>query len=146
MTMASPGGTAGRPILQAIDSQPCDDVVVVVTRWYGGIKLGTGGLARAYGGTAAECLRCAPRVPIVQRTRCHVRCTRADFDAIESLLQLAQGVLSGRQFGLAEVTFEVMLPTAQVDRVMQRVTDISRGRAVLHGASLVSTAPGHDSP
>ena len=52
-----PGGTAGRPILQAIDAQQMDDTVVVVTRWYGGIKLGAGGLARAYGGCAAECLR-----------------------------------------------------------------------------------------
>ena len=46
-----PGGTAGRPILQAIDGQRMDGVAVVVTRWYGGIKLGAGGLVRAYGGT-----------------------------------------------------------------------------------------------
>ena len=50
-----PGGTAGRPILQAIEGQGIDRAVVVVTRWYGGIKLGAGGLVRAYGGTAAEC-------------------------------------------------------------------------------------------
>src|SRR5699024_6278844 len=47
-----PGGTAGRPILQAIENQGYDRTVVVVTRFFGGIKLGTGGLARAYGGTA----------------------------------------------------------------------------------------------
>jgi putative IMPACT (imprinted ancient) family translation regulator len=52
-----PAGTAGRPILQAIEGQGMDRVVVVVKRWYGGIKLGAGGLMRAYGGTAAECLR-----------------------------------------------------------------------------------------
>src|SRR6202012_2980677 len=56
-----PGGTAGRPILQAIEGQGIDRVVVVVTRWYGGIKLGAGGLARAYGGTAAEGMRLAER-------------------------------------------------------------------------------------
>ena len=39
--------------------------MVVVTRWYGGIKLGAGGLVRAYGGTAAECLRTAPRQPLI---------------------------------------------------------------------------------
>ncbi|KFA18047.1 hypothetical protein KWU_0120105, partial [Xanthomonas vasicola pv. musacearum NCPPB 4394] len=48
-----PSGTAGRPILAAIDGQGFDRIVVVVTRWYGGIKLGAGGLVRAYGGTAA---------------------------------------------------------------------------------------------
>ena len=64
-----PGGTAGRPILQAIEGQGFDRVIVVVTRWYGGIKLGVGGLARAYGGCAAECLRLAARVPLIV---CHV--------------------------------------------------------------------------
>lgn len=51
-----PGGTAGRPILAAIEKRDLDHVLVVVTRWYGGIKLGAGGLARAYGGTSARCL------------------------------------------------------------------------------------------
>src|SRR3954447_7594427 len=55
-----PAGTAGRPILAAIDGQGFDRVMVVVTRWFGGIKLGAGGLVRAYGGAAAECLRTAP--------------------------------------------------------------------------------------
>src|SRR5690606_41573561 len=45
-----PGGTAGRPILQAIEGQQCDRVAVLVIRWFGGIKLGSGGLVRAYGG------------------------------------------------------------------------------------------------
>jgi uncharacterized YigZ family protein len=66
-----PGGTAGRPILAAIDSQGLDEVMAVVTRYYGGIKLGAGGLARAYGNTVAECLRVAERLelrPIVTVT------------------------------------------------------------------------------
>src|SRR5690554_2098519 len=61
-----PAGTAGRPILAAIDGQGFDRVAVVVTRWYGGIKLGAGGLVRAYGGAAAECLRLAPRLQLVE--------------------------------------------------------------------------------
>ena len=72
-----PGGTAGRPILQAIEGQGVDAVMVVVTRWYGGIKPGAGGLVRAYGGTAPECLRRAARVPIAPLARlapsCRVR-------------------------------------------------------------------------
>ena len=49
-------GTAGRPILSAIIGENLDGVVVVVTRYYGGVKLGTGGLVRAYGGIAREAL------------------------------------------------------------------------------------------
>lgn len=60
-----PAGTAGRPILAAIDGQGYDQVMAVVTRWFGGIKLGAGGLVRAYGGAAAECLRLAPRQPLI---------------------------------------------------------------------------------
>ena len=82
-----PGGTAGRPILQAIDGQGCDRVAVVVTRWYGGIKLGAGGLARAYGGAAAECLRLAPRLPIVATGRLVMRCEFADLAIVTARLR-----------------------------------------------------------
>jgi uncharacterized YigZ family protein len=82
-----PGGTAGRPILQAIESQDMDQVAVVVIRYYGGVKLGTGGLARAYGGTAAECLRTAASEPIIAmaRLRCHL-----PFEAIALFHQLME--------------------------------------------------------
>ena len=63
-----PSGTAGKPILQAIDGQGLDEVVVVVTRWFGGIKLGAGGLMRAYGGCAAECLREAAKREQIETT------------------------------------------------------------------------------
>ncbi|KAL8531493.1 hypothetical protein ACS0TY_008184 [Phlomoides rotata] len=55
-----PSGTAGKPIYSAIANSGIDRVMVVVIRYFGGIKLGTGGLVRAYGGVAAECLRNAP--------------------------------------------------------------------------------------
>jgi uncharacterized YigZ family protein len=54
-----PSGTAGKPILGAIESAELFDAAVVVVRWFGGVKLGTGGLARAYRATAAETLRIA---------------------------------------------------------------------------------------
>ena len=51
-----PGGTAGRPILSAIDNKNLDYTAVVTARYFGGIKLGTGGLVRAYSGTASKCI------------------------------------------------------------------------------------------
>lgn len=62
-----PGGTAGAPILRAIEGQGVDHVMVIVVRFYGGVKLGTGGLVRAYSGTAAECLRTAERFEVRPR-------------------------------------------------------------------------------
>jgi uncharacterized YigZ family protein len=60
-----PSGTAGKPIYSAIDHQNLTDVVVLVIRWFGGVKLGTGGLCRAYGGVAAKCLNAADKKEIV---------------------------------------------------------------------------------
>ncbi|KAK1303069.1 hypothetical protein QJS10_CPB12g01411 [Acorus calamus] len=54
-----PSGTAGKPIYSAINSSGIDMVIVVVIRYFGGIKLGTGGLVRAYGGVASDCLKLA---------------------------------------------------------------------------------------
>lgn len=56
-----PSGTAGQPILRAIEGQKLDHVVVGVVRYFGGVKLGAGGLARAYGGVSAEMLRHAEK-------------------------------------------------------------------------------------
>lgn len=68
-----PGGTAGRPILAALEHFELDAAIVVVSRFFGGIKLGTGGLARAYGGTAMQALALATIEPIIQQQR--LRCT-----------------------------------------------------------------------
>lgn len=58
---AHAGGTAGQPILGGIESEGLSEVMVVVTRYSGGIKLGTGGLCRAYGGASRLCLQAAER-------------------------------------------------------------------------------------
>jgi uncharacterized YigZ family protein len=80
-----PGGTAGRPILTAIERQGMDHVVVVVTRFFGGIKLGAGGLTRAYGGTASKCLRNAQSKEVKPEVRIRVR---VPFESIGSLYPL----------------------------------------------------------
>ena len=63
-----PSGTAGRPLLALLEARDVDAVMLVVTRWYGGIKLGVGGLARAYSGTAAACLQPAALTRQVARS------------------------------------------------------------------------------
>jgi uncharacterized YigZ family protein len=63
-----PSGTAGAPIITAIRSFGVEDVMIVVTRYYGGIKLGTGGLCRAYGSAALGCLESAQRVEYIAET------------------------------------------------------------------------------
>jgi uncharacterized YigZ family protein len=124
-----PGGTAGRPILQAIEGQGMDRVAVVVTRWYGGIKLGAGGLARAYGGTAAECLRLADRVPIVAMTRLGLHCEFADLARMKARLKELSAEVEQENFDANGVTLHLRLPQDQLAEAKLRVVDITRGRS-----------------
>ena len=127
-----PGGTAGRPILQAIEGQGIDRAVVVVTRWYGGIKLGAGGLVRAYGGTAAECLRRAERLPIVAMARLGMRCDFAELALLKARLRELDADITREEFGAEGVDLEIQLPAHRVQEAEVRVTDISRGRHAAH--------------
>lgn len=123
-----PGGTAGRPILQAIEGQGIDRAVVVVTRWYGGIKLGAGGLVRAYGGTAAECLRLADRTPIVAMARLGLTCDFGELTLLKARLRELDADIVDEQFGADGATLEIQLPEHRVTEAQARVTGISRGR------------------
>ncbi len=123
-----PAGTAGRPILAAIDGQGFDRIAVVVVRWYGGIKLGAGGLVRAYGGCAAECLRTAARQPLVDLARVVLR---APFDALGSVhaaLPGAQAHKLSETFNADGVVLHIELPRDHVPDLKIRLRDATRDR------------------
>ena len=126
-----PGGTAGKPILQAIDGQGYDRVMVVVTRWYGGIKLGAGGLVRAYGGSAAECLRTAPRVPIVHKTAVDIALPFAALALVQARLAEFDADRLDETFGADGARLRLALPPARIDALRRLVADVTRGRAQL---------------
>ncbi|ABR58951.1 DUF1949 domain-containing protein [Sinorhizobium medicae] len=126
-----PGGTAGKPILSAIDGQSLDRVAVVVTRWFGGILLGSGGLVRAYGGTAALCLRAAEKIELVERQRAEIACDFADLALIRARLA-ARGVTTAAEtFTDTGSVLSVEIPQNAVDEVSALVSDLSRGKALL---------------
>lgn len=82
-----PSGTAGRPILTAIEAESLVDCVIVVTRYFGGIQLGTGGLARAYGGTARKALQNCTTRQVVEMCIVQIELTSTDSDIIYSCMQ-----------------------------------------------------------
>ena len=126
-----PAGTAGKPILAAIDGQKLDGVIAVVTRWYGGIKLGAGGLARAYGGSAAECLRRAPRRTVIE----YVEATLAiDFEHVATLHALLA------QFGAQKLDeayapdglrLHLRVPAGSAEALNAALRNATRGKASL---------------
>ncbi|MEO8986644.1 MAG: YigZ family protein [Rhodanobacter sp.] len=124
-----PGGSAGRPILQAIESQAMDGVMVVVTRWYGGIKLGVGGLARAYGGTATACLRQAERVPIVPMARLALHAGFAELALLKARLKELDAEVESEQFQADGVQLCLRLPEARVAEIERLISDLTHGRS-----------------
>jgi uncharacterized YigZ family protein len=129
-----PGGTAGRPILAAIDAQACDQVMVVVTRWYGGIQLGTGGLARAYGGCANKCLQQAPKVPLVAMASFRCACAFSELTLVRLRISEAGGLVNSEAFDANGVNLELALPPAAVPELAAQLSHLSRGRMQLHPA------------
>jgi uncharacterized YigZ family protein len=126
-----PGGTAGRPILAAIEAQEFDQVVVLVIRWYGGIQLGTGGLARAYGGGANKCLQQADRVALVNRSSFTLACNFSELALIKLRLAELNGLLLHEDFLANGVELSVALAPEHVETFQRQLADISRGRIVL---------------
>lgn len=127
-----PSGTGGKPILQAIDGQALDGVAVVVTRWFGGVLLGSGGLIRAYGGTAAACLRELPKVELVARVGARITCLFSDLALVKARLSAISDVrVETENFLPTGAEFVVALPEAEAAAIARMVTDITSGRAII---------------
>lgn len=127
-----PSGTAGKPILAAIDGQSLDNVVVIVTRWFGGILLGSGGLVRAYGGTAAACLKAAPMVELKPTIEGMVSLEFSDLSRVKArLLSVSDLTIAEEAFTATGADLTLHIPEAEVGAVSQLITDLTSGRAEL---------------
>lgn len=126
-----PSGTAGKPILAAIDGQALDHVVVVVTRWFGGILLGSGGLIRAYGGTAALCLRAAEKIEMIETVHATIACDFADLALIKARLLARDVTIASETFTDKGPVMTTDMRKDEAENILAMVTDLSRGRAVI---------------
>ncbi|MBW8285618.1 MAG: IMPACT family protein [Rhizobium sp.] len=125
-----PSGTAGKPMLQAIDGQGLDGVAVVVIRWFGGILLGSGGLMRAYGGTAAACLRAAAKMEIIARIEGEIIADFSDLAVLKARLgALPDLIVVNEEFTATGAVLTIALPQAAAAQANRLVTDITSGRA-----------------
>lgn len=126
-----PAGTAGRPILAAVDGQGVDRVLVVVTRWYGGIKLGAGGLVRAYGGVAAECLRTAARVRLVAYVERIVAFGFDDTGLVHAALAMHGAERLEESFDAGGTRLRLRVQADEAAALAARLRDASRDRVRL---------------
>jgi uncharacterized YigZ family protein len=127
-----PHGTAGRPMLNALLHGGIGEIVVVCTRYFGGVKLGTGGLSRAYADAVKLALASLPTVEKVERVRVSVTVGYPEIDALRRLLAERSVVVEGEEYG-AEVRYRLAVPAPDLEAFRETVAELSQGRAVIDG-------------
>lgn len=121
-----PSGTAGKPMLEVLRHQDLEGVIATVVRYYGGVKLGGGGLLRAYTDCIAQALRSAQKIPIIkQRTlRCHVPYTLEGL--LRRKIEAAGATLKDVQHG-TQVAFVISLAEASADEFVKDLNESGQG-------------------
>lgn len=122
-----PSGTAGRPILATIEGNDLTNVLVLVNRWFGGVKLGTGGLVRAYGGCAGKCLLLAEKIELIIKHPALFQCDFAQWQLLQYELKQQQ-IEYQEQYVATGVQVELALMQNQISYFQQKIQDITRGQ------------------
>jgi uncharacterized YigZ family protein len=122
-----PSGTAGRPALAVVQGSGIGDVVVVVTRYFGGTKLGTGGLVRAYGDAAREVLKVLPLAEKVPTATLMVAVPYSLFERVRLLIQELHGETLDEDFA-GDVTLVVRFAAGQVAVFQDALQQLSSGK------------------
>ena len=120
-----PSGTAGKPMLEVLKKTGITDTVIVVTRYFGGIKLGAGGLIRAYAHSAALVVQEAPKLLYTTRKIITITVEYALFGAVERFLKENNYTFSS-EFG-ADVDLEILVPPNNITTLQTSLTNITDG-------------------
>ncbi len=123
-----PGGTAGSPILEAIKAREITNAAVAVVRYFGGIKLGAGGLIRAYAHAAGLGLDAAAKIRMMPL---HTMYVQLDYDllaAVERYMRDAE-LTTGETSYADDVTLTLLVPTGDIELHQHALTDLTAGRA-----------------
>lgn len=123
-----PSGTAGKPMLEVLKKTGITNVAVVVTRYFGGIKLGAGGLIRAYSHSVAEALKLAPKELHTTRIPLEVTIDYPLYGAIERYIN-DNSLHSDATFN-EKVTVTILCPVDDLERIQKELQDMSHGAAI----------------
>ncbi len=121
-----PHGTAGRPMLTALLHSGVGEVVAVCTRYYGGVKLGTGGLSRAYSGGVKLGLESLPTEEKVERVPVLITVSYPDVDGLQRLLESMDVIVDADEYG-ADVRYRCLVPDSSLEELRVAVADLTRG-------------------
>ena len=121
-----PGGTAGMPMLQVLQREGLYNCVCVVTRYFGGILLGAGGLVRAYTKGAKIAVDAAGKSMKRVWTVVYLPCPYSFYERVKLEVEAFGGIIRNTDFG-AEVELELLFPEAQTQSFLDRLTDMTAG-------------------
>jgi uncharacterized YigZ family protein len=124
-----PTGTAGKPILFMINKYNLKDIIVIVTRYFGGTKLGIGGLSRAYSEAASGLLESCKKEPVYITKKIKIFCGYEDISSIKSLL--SEYAVNYSEEYLDSVMFIADIPVSLIDAFSNQVVNVTSGRAGL---------------
>jgi uncharacterized YigZ family protein len=124
-----PSGTAGRPMLEVLRHQALEGVMASVVRYFGGVKLGAGGLVRAYTDAVAQALLNAEKIPLIVQTRLTCSVPYALEGLVRRELELAQTPLLEVSHG-SVVTLRFAMPETQAAEWVARLSESGRGQLV----------------
>jgi len=125
-----PSGTAGRPILEVLRHHEVDGVLAAVVRYYGGIKLGAGGLVRAYTDAIATTMQLAERIERVALGLLQVEVDYADEARVRRWVEQVGHALDEPGYGMT-VRLSIQMPLAVRDEAADAIRDLTHGRAVI---------------
>lgn len=125
-----PQGTAGKPILEVISKNGLSDVLIVVTRYFGGILLGAGGLTRAYSHSAAQAVNSAEIQEMLPHSLCKIDCPYGDYSNIKRLMDQMGAKEKDSEFG-GNVTVGLIILSEKTESFGKKITEMSAGRLTL---------------
>jgi uncharacterized YigZ family protein len=128
-----PSGTAGRPILEVLRHHDLDGVLAAVVRYDGGVKLGAGGLVRAYADSIARVLQDTPRIERIAQTLLTVEIGYPDEARVRRWIEQEGYALADSGYEM-EVRLTIGMPVTALDAARDALRDMTQGRAVLHDA------------
>ena len=123
-----PQGTAGLPMLEVFKREGVENVVCVVTRYFGGVLLGTGGLLRAYTKSAKDALDAAGIAAVRRWVKLETACPYSLLERMKTECMALEGAVSDVEYG-ADVRMSFLLPEAKAEAFCARVTELSAGQS-----------------
>ena len=124
---SEPHGTAGKPVLDVINGNGLEDVLIIVTRYFGGVLLGTGGLVRAYSTSARDAVLAAEKVEMCVCSHMAVECEYSDYSVLLTVIEASSGSIKNTEY-TDKITVEFCLKNGDVENFCKTLTETFSSR------------------